>query len=187
MNEFLSLLLCLALALCIFGVYMVDEEGTEAPALPEPGADFYYYDAAQVMDYDTKAMLCSCNVELYEATGAQIVVAAIPGTKGMPINEYTTCLYNYWGVGSAELNNGFLLLLAIDDDNYFCGTGSGIDDVFTDELISELLYEYLEPDFAAKNYSAGIQRFFKALYDRVCDYYAFEPGGQGEIAAGEAA
>ena len=71
------------------------------------------------------------------------------------------------GIGSAEKNNGFLLVLAIEEDDYYALQGVGLSERLSDSTISDMLNEYLEPDFAAKNYDAGVQTLFQAVLSRV--------------------
>ena len=76
-----------------------------------------------------------------------------------------------WGIGDAAKNNGFLLLLAIGDDDYYARTGSGLDSRFSASTIKTYYDEYLEKDFAAKRYEAGVKKFFEAVFERICDTY----------------
>ncbi len=162
--------IALALILCAAGF---------SEALPAPSTDFYYYDAANVLDYETEAVIYFNNVELQKLTGAQIVVAAVDTTGALSCREYAGQLFNRWGIGDKDKNNGYLLLLAIGDDDYYLAMGSGADVITSEELLSELLYTYLEPDFAAKNYSAGVQKLFEQLFKTVCAYSGAELGYTG--------
>lgn len=163
-------------ALCLLAIALIFTicAAGFAEVLPEPNTDFYYYDAANVLDRETEALLYFNNLALCEATGAQIVVAAVDTTGALSCREYAGQLFNQWGIGDREKNNGYLLLLAIGDDDYFLAMGSGADVITSEELLSEMLYTYLEPDFAAKNYSLGVQKLFEQLFKIVCAHYGTE-------------
>lgn len=161
MKKKLALLLVLVIAL-LSGV---------ACAVVNPGEDFYYLDTANVLSKETEGTIYFCNQQLYEQCGGQIVVAALGSIGNEDIYDYAYELFNRWGIGSAEKNNGFLLLMTIREDNYYALAGSGIDGVFTSSVLAELNDEVLELDFAAKNYESGALKYFEAVLNRYADYY----------------
>ncbi len=142
-----------------------------ASSLPSPSEDFYYYDAAGVLDYETEAVIYYNNVELQKATGSQIVVAAVDTTGSLSRQQYAYRLASKWAVGDKKKDNGFLLLLAVGDDDYFLAQGDGTNAIISAGALGDMLYDYLEPDFAVKNYSAGVEKVFEQLFKTVTAYY----------------
>ena len=88
-----------------------------ATKVVEPGEDFYYLDTANVLSDETEGEIFFCNQLLYEQCGAQIVVAALDSIGRADIYEYAVEMGNSWGISSADKNNGFLLLMAIEEDD----------------------------------------------------------------------
>lgn len=145
-----------------------------APALAKvvsPGEDFYYLDKANVLSEALEGEIYFSNKLLYDACGAQVVVVAVDTTGREAIDDYAYDLFNDWGIGDAAKNNGFLLLLAIEDEDYYARTGSGIDRAFSASAIKDYFDRYLEDDFAAKNYDAGVKKIFEAVFARIADLY----------------
>lgn len=138
-----------------------------ADGAPKPDASFYVNDYAGVVDPKTENRLINEGIRLHKRNGAQVVLVTVNNTGGVSMKDYANYLFNEWGVGSAEKNNGLLLLMSIQDDDYWAVQGSGIQDTVTDERLSAILRRDLEPDFAAKKYSAGAvkayQSFVRAL------------------------
>ena len=161
MKRTLSAILCLMLLLA--GVAQAD--------IVKPNDDFYYYDDAGVMTDATRAMIYYNNVELQKACGAQIVVAAVQTLDGLTCGDYAYRLLNAWGVGDKTENNGVVLLLAIDEDDYYLTTGTGMERYLDAGAAKNMLDEYLEPDFAKKDYDAGIRKIFEAIFKRVNSVY----------------
>ena len=62
-------------------------------------------------------------------------------------------------VGDARKQNGFVVVLAIDDDDYGWMPGTGLDLELSAGAVHELADTYLEPDFAARDYDAGARKF----------------------------
>ncbi len=142
-----------------------------ASGMPKASKEFYFYDTADVLDKETEAVIFYNNEALYKACGAQIVVAAIPTTGRDAIDNYANKLINEWEVGDSKKDNGFLLLLAIDDDDYYMAKGRGTNAIITPGELGDLLYDYLEEDFTAKNYSAGVQKVFEQTFKKTASYY----------------
>lgn len=148
-----------------------------AASVPDPTSDFYVNDYAGVLSDDTKSDIVNKNDGLYSATGAQIVVTVVQDTGGVSMEQYAYDMANAWGIGSADKNNGVLLLLSIGDDDYQCIQGSGLETLLPTSTLSRILQENLEPDFAAKDYDAGVQKTFAALYEAVSDIYGYDGTG----------
>ncbi|MBQ3423888.1 MAG: TPM domain-containing protein [Clostridia bacterium] len=136
-----------------------------------PGEDYYYLDNAGVLSEALEGEIFFSNKLLYDACGAQIVVITVDSTGREAIDDYAYQLFYEWGIGDASKDNGFLLLLAIDDDDYYARTGSGLDSRFSAATIKEYYDRYLESDFAAKNYEKGVKKFFEAVFEHIATLY----------------
>ena len=145
--------------------------GASAAALIRPSADFYVTDNANVLTDETRGHIVLNNDALFQPCGAQIVFVTLETTGSKNIEDYAYELFNSWGVGSATMNNGILVLMAIRDDDYFACLGSGIETHFSNGDIKSYLDEYLEPDFAVKKYDSGARKLFDALFGKVAEIY----------------
>ncbi|MCR4621919.1 MAG: TPM domain-containing protein [Clostridiales bacterium] len=166
MKKLLSVCIALALALCSWAF---------AASLLEKSKDFYYNDAADVLEYEAKAEIYFNNKNLEKATGSQIVVTTVKSTGSLTRDIYADRLFNSWGVGDKKKDNGFLLLMVIarnpDDGDYWVSQGSGTNAIIDPGEIGDYLDIYLEPDFAKGRYSDGAREIFRVLFEHVRDYY----------------
>lgn len=137
----------------------------------QPTDDFYVNDSANVLSDEVEGLIVLNNDVLYEACGAQIVFVTVSTTGTTDIEEYAYTLFDDWGIGSADKNNGILVLMAIDDDDYWTVQGTGIQDYITAGDLDEMLSGDLEPDFAEKNYSDGAEKLFTSLFNTVAKIY----------------
>lgn len=169
----LALLVCLS---CISGMAKV----------VSPEASFYSLDQANVLRESTEGEIFFSNQMLEDACGAQIVIVAIDSTGNIPIDEYAYELFNDWEIGDKRKQNGFLLLMAIDDEDYYALTGAGIDIKFSSGSVGQYLDKYLEPDFAVGQYDAGVKKFYEAVFDRIAGIYNVSVTAADGIAAYEA-
>ena len=158
-----------------------------ALTVPEPSELFYVADYAQVLENDTIDYIVEQNDLLYDQTGAQIVVLTVDFLDGAEIEDYAYAVFNDWGIGSAEKNNGVLLLLAIGEENYWAVQGKDLENSLSSGTLGDILYDYLEEDFAAGDYDAGVRKTFDALYSSLERIYGTVsnntttpyPGGNG--------
>ena len=130
-KKALSLLLALALAFCL-----------AVPALaayPDRPENQYVLDEADVLSEETEQEIIAENQDLFQETGAQIVVVAVDFLDGEDIDDYAYSLFNIWGIGSQERNNGLLLLLAIGEENYYAQAGTGIEGYFDGAKLQDML------------------------------------------------
>lgn len=175
-------LLCACMA-----IVMLLACGTAALAkVPSPSKEFYYLDQANVLTEATEGEIFFSNQLLEKACGAQVVVVTVKTTGSQRTKDYANELFNSWGIGTSGKHNGFLLLLAIDDDDYYALCGSNLQPKFTSGAIKEYYDDYLEDDFAAKRYDAGVKKFFEAVFARIADTYSADVTTADGIAAYQA-
>lgn len=137
----------------------------------DPTEQFYVADYADVLETDTESHIVQVNDQLYSACGAQICVVAVDFIGSAEIEDYAMTLANEWGIGSAEKDNGLLLLLVTGAQDYYATQGRGLESYLSSGQLSDILYEYLEPDFATGDYDAGVRKVFDRLAELVGSYY----------------
>lgn len=139
--------------------------------IPSPSEDFYVYDEADVIPKDVTEHIVNQNELLYYSTGAQIVIAAVNTTGDEQIRNFACNMFNEWQIGDDEKNNGVLVLLAIEDDDYWVTQGSGIESTLSSGDIKVMIDDCLEPYFAIKDYANGVKTFFDRLISTFEDIY----------------
>ena len=159
----LSLIFALIVAIACGISALAAQEGT--PTLPEPSEQFYILDEAQVLSESTVQTILTKNEELYAQYGVQIVVQTVRDLQNRDIQSYASDIYKAWEIGGAD-EKGLLLVLDIAGDNYFTVAGAGLRENMTSTALQAMLNQNLEPDFAAKNYDAGVVKFFNAAAQR---------------------
>ena len=146
--------------------------------LSDEGA--YALDKSGVLSAETKNHIALYNQYLEESCGAQICVVTIPTMDYVgydDIENYAYDLFNAWGIGDKDEDNGVLLLLVTDDELCWCLQGEGIEDTLSSSAISDILSENMQDDFYAGEFDSGTQKTFDALYRRLCAIYSVDPDG----------
>lgn len=137
-----------------------------AAGIPD-APDAYVYDEAGVLSDSTEQYINLETAALDEACGGQIAVVAVEFTGAYSTADYAYELFNAWGIGDRNENNGLLLLLVTGAEDYYIMPGSGVTDIFSGGTLQTLMDDYLEADFAAGNYDAGVRKTF----DRILEIY----------------
>ena len=101
-------------------------------------------DYAGVIDADTRKKLESIYLNLKERADVEFAVVTVKTTGEMDIFDYSLAVYRGWGIGS-KTNDGFLLLLAIDDRKYYTQVGYHLEADLNDGLVGQIQRERLVP------------------------------------------
>ena len=93
---------------------------------------------------------------------SDIFVVALPSIGYEEIEDFATALFNTWGIGEADIDNGVLVLLVLDQHAVRIEVGYGMEAVFPDALCMSIIQNSMIPHFKEGKYSIG-------LYDGVDD------------------
>lgn len=129
--------------------------------------DSFVYDEADVLSSATEQYINMETAALDTACGGQIAVVAVDFTGEYSTADYAYELFNGWGIGDKNKNNGLLLLLVIGAEDYYILPGEGVTDIFSGGTLQTLMDDYLEADFASGDYDTGVRKTF----DRILEIY----------------
>lgn len=177
----LKILLHTTLAALLLSLLLLPAVSLAKTAVPKHTGSFYVNDFANVIDEKAENYMVNYGIRLHQATGAQVVLVTVDSTEGVSMEEYAKSLFNSWGVGAADKNNGLLLLLSIKDDDYWAVQGKGIEESLPNSKIKEILSQYLEPDFAAKTYSNGARKTYGAFIQAMGGTWAENVGTKNYV------
>lgn len=113
-------------------------------------------------------------VQLYQKTGAQVVVVTLDSIDGADIQEYGVQLGREWGVGDEDKDNGIVLVLAMEEREVGISVGYGLEGAVTDMQSGIILDNYALPYFQEDNYSEGLSAAYDALINEVYLEYGLE-------------
>lgn len=166
-----------------------------AQTFPEPLSDTVS-DYADVLDATAEGRISRLLVETREATGVQMVVVTVAGLAsqggaGLRIEEYGKALFNAWGVGEADRNDGIMLLLDTQGREARIALGAGYDPVY-DGRAARVLSTAVLPPLRTGNYAEGIEAGIASTRERLITPYlagtpvsvtdGFEtPGGTSDV------
>jgi uncharacterized protein len=96
--------------------------------------------------------------------GSEIAVVTLPKLPSKTTaKEFTTALFNHWGIGKKGQDNGVLFLISIGDRRTEIETGYGAEALLPDARVGRILDRKVIPYFKQGNYEKGIQEGTVAL------------------------
>lgn len=141
------------------------------PLLAEASHEFYVYDEANIVDSSTENYIVEVNKELYNKTGAQIVVALVNSLDSRDIKSYATSLFEKWEIGSRKEDNGLLILVSLEDSEIWIETGYGLEGALPAGRLKRIIDDSIVPNFADGNYNSGLVEGFNSILDYIEEEY----------------
>ena len=136
-----------------------------------PSSDLYVTDEVGLLTSTDKAYILDKAATLDGLTGAQICIVTVDFYEGNDIEDYCYKIFNEWGIGDAQKDNGVLILIAYGNGEYYGMVGTGLSKVIDAGTMKKYFNNYMLDDFNNGNYSQGLVKIFDAIADDLASYY----------------
>jgi len=113
-------------------------------------------DYAQLLNTEQKQNLETKLSDFEKQTSNEIVVATVKNLKGDVIENVAVELFEQWGIGKKDKDNGVLILIALDDRKMRIEVGYGLEPVLTDAQSYWIINNQMKPAFQGQDYYKGI-------------------------------
>ena len=121
-------------------------------------------DLANILDEESETKINRLLSDLEQSNGAEIAVVTVPDTEPAATPKaIATELFNYWGIGKADVDNGVLFLISVGDRRVEIETGSGLQTILPDTEVKEIIDNKITPQYKQGNYDRGTLNGTKAL------------------------
>ena len=124
-------------------------------------------DQANILNPQQKQRLEVQLRNIYQQGLAQAAVVIVPTTNGLPIFDYALQVANKWELGDKDIDDGLLIVVAVNDRNMYILTGYGLEGVLPDAAVNRIIREDITPLFKQNDYGAGILAGVNALETRL--------------------
>lgn len=137
--------------------------------IPGRPPNMYIRDEIEVLPESLEVTIIQKNDDLFDETGGEIAIVTVGSVGSRSIEDYAEKTFNKWKLGSAERNNGVLLVLLVDGNDYrMCvQLGDGIPQGTAVSIIKAA--ENAELQFAAGRYGDGVRGFFRTAWQTIWD------------------
>ena len=139
-------------------VAFVSITGT-ALAYTSPGKPVgYVNDFAKILTSDQAATLETKLTTFEQQTGAEVSIATISDLGGDSVDNFAVELFQEWGIGKKGADNGWLILVAPNDQEARIEVGYGLEPTVTDALSSVILNHDMLSAFKTGDYYGGLDK-----------------------------
>ena len=111
---------------------------------------------------------------LRRTTSAEMVAVVVSDIDGGDIDSFANDLFNSWGLGKSDNNNGVLLLVARDARKAVIRTGPGVEGVLPDAICGRILRNDMFPAFREGDFDGGTLAAVNSIAARLGDPQAAE-------------
>lgn len=125
-------------------------------ALSFPSPQGYVSDFAGLLSPAARARLEAELAQLHKDTGSELAVVTVANLGGTTIEDYAARLFEAWGIGQKDQDNGVLLIMALAERKVRIEVGYGLEGVITDGRAGRILDEKVIPSFKSGDYEAGL-------------------------------
>jgi len=127
-------------------------------------------DQANLIDEATEEELSAALDTLKTDTGIEATIVTLESWESFGghnnIESFATGLFNHWGVGNAETNDGIMILVTKEERSMRIELGSGYRPSYND-IASSVIETSFVPSFRADNYNDGIKNGTMAVIDQI--------------------
>ena len=142
-----------------------------AVRIPAPNADFYVYDEVGVLSSSTKNTIIAIANDIHDKTKAQLVVVILDSLNGESIESTGLAILRGWGIGDAQLDNGVLILVSIEDRQSRIEVGYGLEGALNDAKTGRIQDSAMIPYFKQGDYDTGIKEGVMAISGEIAKEY----------------
>lgn len=134
-----------------------------AQEYPNPGG--YVNDYAEIINSETEGIIEQQLREYEKQTSNEVVVLTVASLEGESVEEYAVQVFEKWGIGKEEQDNGILFLVARDDRKMRIEVGYGLEGDVTDARSKRILENDVKPYLAEDNFTDGIYAGTQSIID----------------------
>ena len=126
-------------------------------SIPNPRtAGSWVTDMPGALRADTIAQLNAAISDFERTTGGEMAVVVIGSLDGVSIEEAAVKLFELWGIGKKDKDNGLLLLWSTGDRRVRVEVGYGLEGVLPDGKTGAILDAYVIPKFKSGDFDEGV-------------------------------
>ncbi len=129
----------------------IDDFVASIPALTQPVTD-----ESQVLDSHAKAALESRLINLRDNFGVQMAVYIRPSLMGLAVEDASIKIVEKWKLGSAEKDDGILILMATETRDIRIEVGQGLEGAITDLQAHRIISKLMVPAFRQGDMAGGL-------------------------------
>ena len=128
----------------------------DVPNVRLTDARWYVTDPSNILAPAAKDTINAILGRLEKSTGIETAVVMLPSIGENDIFDFSTALFNKWGIGKKKTDSGLLILFVMDQHKVRFATGYGIEGTMTDAMSKRIQTQYMVPAFKRSDWDKGM-------------------------------
>lgn len=128
----------------------------EGEPLPVPALRAPVTDLAQLLGPADTQALNDKLLAFSQQTGSQVAVLIVPTTQPETIFEYSFRVADQWKLGRKGVDDGVLLVVAVQDRTTHLQVGYGLEGAIPDIRAKQILQDIIRPRFQGGDFAGGV-------------------------------
>lgn len=124
-------------------------------------------DPAGLLSQSVKAEVNARLLNLRRSTSCEFAVAIPPSLDGESVEEWSSKLFNLWGIGKSDKDNGVLLVISPESRECRIEVGYGMEGVLTDIACAEIVRSKIVPNMKIGDISAAVNESTALICDAI--------------------
>ena len=161
-----------------------------ASAVSYPQHSGFVTDNANMIDQSYNAKITQLAGAIEKESTVEIAVVTIESLEGESMEMYAVKLFENWGIGKKDKDNGLLIIVAKDSHDYRFEVGYGLEGTITDSMKVNIGDRIIVPNFRNGDYGKGIYESLLVVQElvkgnpEVISQYSMKPGGSSPDQSG---
>jgi uncharacterized protein len=130
---------------------------------PVPPLDGHVVDTTGTLDDTARSGLDAKLAAFEQRKGSQIAVLLVRTTAPEALEQYSLRVAEQWRIGRAGVDDGVVLVVALDDRRMRFEVGYGLEGAVPDALARRIIAETIAPRFYEGDYAGGLDAGLDAL------------------------
>jgi len=154
---------------------------------PVPALERRVTDLAGLLDPSQQARLEERLAGFEERKGSQVAVLVLPTTAPESIEQYAIRVAEQWKLGREGIDDGALLLVAVEDRALRLEVGYGLEGALPDAIAKRIVSDVITPYFRQGDYCGGLEAGVQRIIGVIDGELLPEPerGWRENVATGE--
>ena len=123
----------------------------------------YVNDYAEIISPAVETKLETRLESFTASTGNELAVVTLKSLEGDTVENTAVALFEQWGIGQKDKDNGVLLLVVPNERELKIEVGYGLEPVLTDSRAGTIIRDVITPKFKENDYDSGITDGVEAI------------------------
>lgn len=128
-----------------------------------PVLNDFVTDQANIITPEYEQQITDLAKQIEQDTTVEVAVVTVQSLEGLTKEEYSAQLFEKYKIGKADVDNGLLILVAMDERTYRVEVGYGLEGLIPDASKVTLGTRILEPNFKQNEFGKGIYEMLLAV------------------------